>query len=280
MIKYLKLVLLTAIACLSFVGCSRVPAGEVGVKVYLLGTNKGVDNEVLGTGRYWIGINEELYTFPTYQINYVFTQDATEGSPDNEEFTFQTSEGMVCEMDMGVALHFERDRIAKMFQTYRKGPDEIRGVVVKNAMRDALNKVSSNMPVESVYGSGKTALMDSVMANLKRQFDSTGIIIEKISLIGAIRLPPEVKSALDSKISATQRAQQRENEIREAEAQAKKTIAQAQGEAEANRIKLSSLNAQIIEWQRLQNELTAIQKWNGVLPSVTGAGAVPFINVK
>lgn len=280
MIKFVKIALLSVVACLSFVGCSRVPAGEVGVKVYLLGTNKGVDNEVLGTGRYWIGINEELYTFPTYQINYVFTQDATEGSPTNEEFVFQTSEGMVCEMDMGVAIHFERDKIAKMFQTYRKGPEEIRGVVVKNAMRDALNKVSSNMPVESVYGSGKTALMDSVMSNLKRQFDSTGIIIEKISLIGAIRLPPEVKSALDSKISATQRAQQRENEIREAEAQAKKTIAQAQGEAEANRIKLSSLNAQIIEWQRLQNELIAIQKWNGVLPSVTGAGAVPFINVK
>lgn len=51
-------------------GCSKVPAGEVGVKVYLLGTDKGVDHEVLGPGRYWIGINQDLYLFPIFTQNY------------------------------------------------------------------------------------------------------------------------------------------------------------------------------------------------------------------
>ena len=264
---------------MGIVSCSRVPAGYVGVKVYLIGTNKGVDNEVLNVGRYWIGYNQELYRYPTYQINYVYTQDKNEGSESNEEFTFQTAEGMVCEMDMGVAMHFEKNKISRMFQTYRKGPDEIRGIVVRNCIRDALNKVSSNMNVESVYSSGKAILIDSVFTIVKEQLDSTGIVIDKISLIGAIRLPAQVKMALDAKVTATQKAQMRENELREAEAQAKKLVAQAEGEAKANSIKRTSLTPEIIEWQRLQNETKAIEKWNGVLPNVT-SGSIPLINIK
>jgi len=261
------------------VSCSKIPAGYVGVKVYLLGTEKGVDAEVLPIGRHWISINEELYQYPVFQINYVFTADKKEGSENNEEFVFQTSEGMECSMDLGVSIMFMKEKVAQMFQTYRKGPDEIRSVVVRNAIRDALNTVASSMPVESVYGSGKAALMDSVQYIVKRNLDSTGIIIGKISLIGSIRLPSSMKAALDAKVTATQKAQQRENELREAEASAKKTIAIAQGESEANKIKMSSLTSQIIEWQRLENERVAIAKWNGVLPTMTGS-AIPFVNIK
>jgi regulator of protease activity HflC (stomatin/prohibitin superfamily) len=274
-----KFILLAIISLIAFVGCSKVPAGSVGIKVYMLGSNKGVDNEVLGVGRYWIGMNEELFIFPTYQVNYTYTKDVGEGDPLNEEFIFQTNEGMECKMDMGISMHFDKDKISRMFQTYRKGPDEIRQTVVRNALRDALNVVAGNMPVESVYGNGKSLMIDSVQALAKQQLDTTGIVIDKVSLIGSIRIPDQVKEALDMKVAATQKAQQRENELREAEATAKKLVAQAQGEAESNKIKASSLTSAVIEWQRLQNETKAIEKWNGVLPTVT-SGATPLINLK
>ena len=260
------------------VGCSRVPAGTVGVKVYLLGTNKGVDREVLGVGRYWIGMNEELYIYPTYQVNYTFTKDEAEGSPANEEFTFQTNEGLSCSMDLGVSLHFDKSEISNMFQKYRKGPDEIRGVVVRNTIRDALNKVASGMQVEAVYGSKKAELIDLVQKSVTEQLTPSGIIIDKISIIGSIRLPKEIKSALDSKVAATQKAQQSENELRRAEADARKVVAMARGEAESNAIRSASLNDKIILMAKIENERQAIQKWNGVLPSVS-SGAIPFLNI-
>ena len=40
--------------------CRKVPAGYVGVKVYLLGGAKGVDSEKLGVGRHFIGFNEAI----------------------------------------------------------------------------------------------------------------------------------------------------------------------------------------------------------------------------
>jgi hypothetical protein len=101
--------------------CSSVPVGHVGVKVYLYGGDKGVNDKVLPVGRYWIGINENLYIFPTYQINYVYTQSKTEGSPENEEFTFQTKEGMECSMDLGLSMHFDPEKNCPYVSNLPKG---------------------------------------------------------------------------------------------------------------------------------------------------------------
>lgn len=259
---------------LSFTSCSKVEAGYVGVKVDLLGSDKGVQTEVLGVGRYWIGMNEELYTFPTYQVNYVYTREETEGSPANEEFTFQTNEGMICSADLGLSMHFEASQVSKMFQTYRKGEDEIRGVVVRMKIRNALNRVSSTMPVEYVYGEGKGKLIDSVELIIKKELEPTGIIIDDINLIGAIRIPPSIEEALNLKVKMTQDAQRAQNEVAKAKAEADIRTAKARGEADSkkiladgeayyNRTVSGSLTPQIVEMKRLE-------KWNGVYPQTYG----------
>lgn len=90
----IRTIALLAVLAGSVAGCSYVPAGNVGVKVNMLGGDKGVDTEVLGVGRYWIGMNEELYVFPTFMQNYVWTKDPAEGSPNDESISFQTADGM------------------------------------------------------------------------------------------------------------------------------------------------------------------------------------------
>jgi hypothetical protein len=42
----------------------------------------------------------------------------------------------------------------------------------------------------------------------------------------------------------------------------------AQGEADANRIRQSSLTAQLLDLRRLENERAMIDRWNGQLPTV------------
>lgn len=265
------------------VACSKVPAGHVGVKVFLLGGSKGVDHEVLGVGRYWVGINEELYKFPVYQQTRTFTQAETDESPGDESFTVQTAEGMSCNMDIGATFTIDGAKVSTLFQKYRRGVDEIQSVVLKNTLRDALNSVVTTMPVESVYGTGKNEMIKQVENIVKETLKPHGINVEKVYLVGSIRLPSNVVGALNAKIEATQRAQQRENELREAEAQAKKQVAEAEGkaksmiaiaeaEAKSNALKLRTLTKELIEYE-------AIQRWDGKLPTMTG-GAIPFINLK
>jgi regulator of protease activity HflC (stomatin/prohibitin superfamily) len=263
--------------------CSYVPAGNVGVKVNMLGGEKGVDTEVLGVGRYWIGINEELYLFPTFMQNYVWTAGVDEGSPNNESISFQTADGMTANADIGISYSIDPDKISIIFQTYRRGVEEITDTFLRNMVRDALVKQSSNKPIEYVYGAGKAELIAAVQKDVADQVGPLGIKIDKIYWIGEIRLPTVVLESINNKNAATQMAQQRQNEVAQAKAEADKKIEDARGVAEsilrvaeaqakANRLLADSLTNEFVQYQ-------AITKWNGELPRMTGSAAVPFIDV-
>ncbi len=60
---------------------------------------------------------------------------------------------------------------------------------------------------------------------------------------------------------------------------AEQTIAAATAEAEALRLQKMNISPDLIELRKIEANLKAIEKWNGVLPQVTGAGAIPMIVV-
>lgn len=270
---------------LALTACSKVPAGNVGIKAYLLGTSKGVDTEQLGPGRYWIGVNEELYLFPTFTQNYVWTKECVDGDCGNEELGFQTVEGLAVTADVGISYRIDPDKAALIFQKYRKGVDEITDLYLRNMVRDSLVKNASSMKVESVYGAGKSRLIEQVQADVTNQVKDLGIIIEKVYWVGELRLPPVVAESINAKIKATQMAEQRRNEVEQSKAEADKTIEAARGQAESN-LTIARAEAESIrlKGQALREnpdilQMTAIEKWNGILPRFNGGGAVPFINV-
>ena len=272
--KKFKLFLFVAIAALTFSSCSKVPAGYVGIKFYLLGGDKGVDQEELSPGRYYIGINEELYKFPTFTQNYSWTADEAEGSPNDESFNFQDIQGLELNADIGITYKIRPEKVSTIFEKYKRGIEEITDVFLRNMVRDALVKQTSTMQVEDIYGAGRADLIDRITQDVREQCDSLGIDVEKIYWIGRIKLPPSVKEAVDNKIKATQKAQEVENQIREATAQAQKVIEKARGdstarvmlataEAAANRLVNASLTDRLIRY----NE---VQKWDGALSKVSG----------
>lgn len=271
------------VAALSLAACSTVPAGHVGVKVYLLGGSKGVDSEELGVGRYWIGMNEQLYIFPTYMQNYTWTKEPDSRGPEDESISFQTVEGMTANADVGISYQLDPTKINKIFQTYRRGVDEITDTFLRNMVRDALVKQASTKPIEYIYGAGKAELMSAVQADVQKQVEPIGIKIDKIYWIGEIRLPQTVIDSINAKNAATQMAQQRQNEVAQARAEAEKKVAEARGEADsillkakaqaqANRELASSITPELVQYR-------ALDKWDGTLPKMTGSGAVPFVNV-
>lgn len=266
-----KTILALAVAITA--GCSKVPAGNVGIKFYLLGGDKGVDTEEVPPGRYWLGMNEELYLFPT------FTQTI-----DWPNVSFQTVEGMKVSGTVGMSYAVDPAKVTTLFQKYKKGIDEITNTYLRNMVRDALVIAASTRKVESVYGQGKAELIADAEARVRKQVEPIGILIERLYWAGDLDLPPEVTGSLNAKIKATQMAQQRRNEVEQANAEADKQIAIARGEAqsrltiaqaeaEAIRVKGAALadNPRLVDW-------SAIEKWDGKLPQVT-AGVTPFLNL-
>jgi regulator of protease activity HflC (stomatin/prohibitin superfamily) len=252
-----------------------ISPGYVGVVVDLLGDNKGVESKELHVGMHWIAPWRSVYEFPIFEQN-----DTWEG--ESEGFNFQTSEGMAVSADIGITYHLRPESIPLIFQRYRRGMDEITHVFIRNFIRDAVNKSASKTRIEDLY-SGKESFFEDVEKHVREDLAPIGIEMSRIYLIRRFHFPQNVIAALNSKIEANQRAQQRENELREAEAEAKKQIAKAEGQArcaivqaesesKANTLLSQSVTAELIQWQ-------AVQKWDGKLPSVT-SGVTPFIQVK
>lgn len=266
-----------------FTSLQKVPAGNVGVLVHLLGGSKGVDSEEVGTGRVWVGWNDELYLFPTFTQNYTWTKEPDSTGTEDESFTFQTSEGMSVNADIGISYAIDPTKVNMIFQKYRKGIDEITDLYLRNMVRDALVTETSDKPVEYVYGAGKANLISAVEKRVRNQVEPLGINIERIYWIGTVRLPEKVLEALNAKIQATQLAQQKQNEIVAAKADADKKVEEARGEAQsitvkaeaqakANEILAKSLTPELVQYK-------SVEKWDGILPRMTGNSAIPFIQV-
>lgn len=92
----------------------------------------------------------------------------------------------------------------------------------------------------------------------------------------------EFNAAIEASNTARQKVIEEEQKLRqievsarqkivEANAQAEATITRAKAESEANALINASLTDRVLQ-------LRTLEKWNGILPSVTG-GAVPFVSV-
>jgi len=250
----------------------KVPAGHVGVHVYLLGGDKGVDSVARPVGRHFIGWQQELYLYPTFTQNYVWTKGNDPGSEADESLSFQDKQGLEINADVGIAYNVDPNKATLLFQKYRKGTDEITDSVLRNYVRDALNTETSTMTVEEIYGVGKAALMERATKRVKDQVEPFGIRIEKIYWINSMRLPAGVQKALNAKIEATQKAQQRENEVQQAIAEANKAREAARGVADAQLLKAKAEAEAIeIKGRALREnanlvELTVAERWNGKYP--------------
>ena len=251
---------------------TRIPPGSVGVVVNMMGNEQGVESKELHVGIHVIAPWKDVYKFPTFEQNHTWEN--------REGFVFQTQEGLAVAADIGITFNLKPEYIPVLFQKYRRGMDEITDIFIHNNVRDAINRTGAHFKVEELYGPSKDRFLDEVQKVVSDEMAGLGINISRIYLIGRLHFPDTVVAALNAKIEATQRAQQRENELREAEAEAKKQIAAAQGraesvlvearsKAEANILLSKSVTPQLIQYQ-------AVQKWDGELPHVLGAD-MPFM---
>lgn len=247
----------------------KVPAGHVGVHVYLLGGEKGVDAVTRPVGRHWVGWQQEMYLYPTFAQNVGWTADGEAG---NKSLDFNDTQGLKINADVGITYSIDPTKAALLFQRYRKGVEEITDQDVRRRVQDALNSETSQMNVETIYGKGREGLMQRVQVRVAKQVEQYGIRIEKIYWIGSMRLPKNVQEALDAKIAATQKAQQRENEVAQAKAEADKAREEARGVADAQLLRArAEAEAIQIKGDALRNnqelvQLTLAEKWNGQLP--------------
>jgi len=240
----------TMLVC--FTSCERIDAGHEGILVNLYGSDRGVDDVNLVTG--WVYFNpfsQSVYEYPTYvqTVDYpAFTINAKDGS----EFT----------VDPTISLKIVDGKAPVIFKKYRKEVKDIINGPLFNHVRDAfriqLNKFTTD-EIVSMRDSLEKAVEKQLVATLSRE----NFQLEQLT--SGLKYPETIVAAVNAKNKAVQQAQQAANEVKVAEAQARKLVVAAEAEAEANRLRTQALTPAVLQkaW---------IDKWDGSVPSVITAG--------
>lgn len=245
----MNLILKGIIACsmLTLTSCvEKVDAGCEGIKVNLYGDDKGIDNTSLVTGVIWYNpFTTTVYEYPTY-VQTVDYKPFTVNAKDGSEFT----------VDPTISLKIQDGKSPVVFKKYRKELNEvINGTLynyVKDAFRIQLNKFTTD-DIVSKRDSIEIAIEKYLSSSLTKE----NFQLEQLT--SGLKYPSTIVESVNAKNSAIQQAMRVENEVKIAEAQAKKLIVAAEAEKKANELRQQALTPEILEkmW---------IEKWNGVLP--------------
>ncbi|MGD0675011.1 MAG: SPFH domain-containing protein [Polyangiaceae bacterium] len=277
-------------------GCNaatRVDAGHVGIRVRLAGSDRGVQDMPVVTG--WVFYNpltEQIVLFPTSVQNVVWTQSSHEGKPFDESITLSSSEGVNINADVGLSFHIEPSLAPRLYSRFRLSDLMVLADgYMRNTVREAFNDVGSRLAVQDIYGVGKSKMLQDVTQKCRDVFGKDGIVIDQLTINGALRLPPNVMDAINRAMEATQNAIQSRNRVAQVEAEAAQAVTEAHGQAEAARQKArgdadallirARAEAQANEIIRLSMtpavlQYRAIEHWDGKLPSYS-AGALPLL---
>ncbi|HEX3771779.1 MAG TPA: prohibitin family protein [Polyangiaceae bacterium] len=281
---------------LLIIGCqttTRVDAGHVGIRVKLAGSDRGIQDMPVVTG--WVLYNpltEQIVLFPTSVQNVVWTQSANEGRAVDESITFSSAEGVNISADIGLSFHIEPTLAPRLYGRFRLNDlSVLSDGYMRNTVREAFNDVASRLPVQEIYGAGKSKMLGDVTQKCRDVFGKDGIVIDQLTINGALRLPPNVMDAINRAMEATQNAIQSRNRVAQVEAEATQAITQAHGQAEAARQKAEGdgdallirarAEAQANEIIRLSMtpavlQYRAIDHWDGKLPTYS-AGSLPLL---
>ena len=277
------LMLLLAVTPFIFTACgyTRIDAGHVGVEVDLYGDDKGVQTVALVTGAVWYNpITTTVYEVPTYIQNAIYTQDSSEGSEANEEFRVTTKDGLTVGFDVSMNYYTPDSVVAGIFTKYRKPFDELQKTVMRNYLREAFNSTAANYTASELY-EFRGKFTDEATQRIRDVLGKDGFVVEQIVLLNELRLPDMVMKNIQAKVAAVQIAQQKQQELAQAQADAEKRIADARGvaesqiitaraEAEANRLRQATLTNLLIQQQW-------IEKWNGALPTTAFGENIPVV---
>lgn len=192
--KFKLFQILPLFAAILLVGCDRVEPGNVGIKVNKLGDDKGV-GEVVGVGRYWTGWNTEVYIFPTFKQMKTY----------DEPFSFQMSDGTTIGYHIGVAYKVDPSKVTTVFQTYRKGVDDITDTDLRQKIADALNRLASKMTTDKFIDGGKSELLDSALKDIQEEMTPIGIQVMSLSYVGKPEYPPTVIDSINAKSRQTRK---------------------------------------------------------------------------
>ena len=254
-----KLAGLLFLTLVLFSSCTRIDAGYEGILIKQYGSDRGVQDVSLVTGRVWYNPwTEDVEQYPTF-IQTV----------DYEAFNVNAKDGSEFIVDPTLSFNIVSGNSPKIFTKYRKKLEEVSKTTIYNYVKDAFRLQMNKYTTDEIV-SNREKFESDVQKTLADVLQKEGFGLEQLT--SGLKYPQAIVDAVNSKNKAVQEAMKVENELRISEAQAKKLLVQAEAEKKANELKQVSLTPMLIQQM-------FIEKWDGKTP-LYGNSPVLFQNIR
>jgi hypothetical protein len=265
----LGIVTLGIILTFAFVGCERIDAGHVGLKVNMVGGDKGVSKTEYVTGwNFYNRMTSKIIEFPTFQQHVEYDPIVV---PSKGGTTFTIHPSFNYSVNAG--------EVSEMYQQLRQPLAQLQQGYILNALRIALRETTNRFTVDSILNNVSiydATITDTLNKRLHPWFT--------VSQFTSNLTPDEnLKKTLGAKALAIQEALQLENEQRKIKVQAENDIIVAKRDstikvtgAAADAKSVSLIQEQLAKSPQYV-ELKKVEKWNGTVPQFLGSSGSNFL---
>jgi regulator of protease activity HflC (stomatin/prohibitin superfamily) len=149
--------------------------------------------------------------------------------------------------------------------------------IIDPAVQEVVKAVTARYSAEELI-TKRPAVSEAMRLTLTERLILHNIAVDAFSIVG-FSFSKVFTEAIEAKQTAEQLALKAKRDLERIKIEAEQKITAAKAEAEALRLQRANISSDLIELRRIEANLKAIEKWNGILPQVTGGGAVPFIGI-
>ncbi|KMQ52362.1 Prohibitin [Chitinispirillum alkaliphilum] len=159
---------------------------------------------------------------------------------------------------------------------YQQIGTEFKDRIIDPAIQEVVKAVTALYTAEELI-TKRPQVSEAMREALSLRLLNHNIAVDAFSIVG-FSFSQTFVEAIEAKQTAEQHALKAKRDLERVKIEAEQKVAAASAEAEALRLQRANISSDLIELRRVEATIRAIEKWNGVLPNVTG-GSVPFISV-
>lgn len=159
-----------------------------------------------------------------------------------------SSNGLSIGTDISVRWRPRSETVSILHKNY--GVDYFRKLIGPE-LRSVVREVIGQFTPEELYSSRRTELQDQIFSRVKGNVESEDVIVEAI-LIRDVRLPEQIKVAIENKLKEEQEAERYEFTIQKERLEAERKRIEAEGEAAYQQIITASLSSQFLRFKGIE----------------------------
>ena len=163
-------------------------------------------------------------------------------------------------------------------EIYRSMRQNYESTVIQPYIQEAVKSTTADFNAEELI-TQRPQVKDELQNLMAERLAPLGIVVVQLSITD-FQFSSTFQESIEAKVKAVQQALEAENALKRVEFEAQQEITRAQAEAKALELQKTQITDQLLALRRIEVQGRAIEKWNGVMPTVvTSGGPVPMLDV-